>query len=871
MKVGDDVLELRNRPADLTWPEPAERRRGLRAVGIGLPMMALFLVWRLARMNPTAGIAVAALLGVATLVAAVVYVRRGRLWSRADPAFAVMAARALAARPSPASRDGPWAVWPGRVRRRGAVEVCTDTDASCPPVGIVGPDAKATALWIAVQLALRRGGAVVEPGHMTVGDPRGAVEIHLVRGRAGCEACADPSAGGDVVHLGYAERASDLPAWCVRVVAAGSAPSETWLDQVADRRCATGIPENVDALGLPDSDDGRPLAVPIGVDPEGPITIDLVDDGPHALVAGTTGSGKSEALLTWLLGVCARNGPERLRLVLIDHKGGATFNRIAGLPHVLGVTTDLDPAGTARVLEGLERLIIRREAELAEAGFSDIAVWEQAYRDARPGTIAPPPPRFVIAVDEFKVLVQGNAAALDSFVRTTAQGRSLGIHLIAATQRPGGAVSAAMRANIDLVVCLRTSDARESQEVRGDDRAARLPRIPGRALIGTREFQWARVDNPHAEAARLAAKWGPAPPSAPLWAPPLPDSAPAGAFGTCEIPGDPAHQPLIWDGPTLLVTAPATAGDAALQMALAAAEDAARKGGLPVHVLSSAPPRGGTWSSWSPTTDAQACARIVDGIGAESGHILVVDRLDDLMATLGNAAGTALAERAWRELVRGALDRRCRLVVAAGSRSRPPAGFDQCLHAVHSADDRIPHGLPASTPISPVPGRVIAKGFHPTPVPAQVHVGTGTSPPRPTAPSGQDPPGCIGHATLLESRPVTVSADQTRWTVLAKDPLGTVDAINAARADIGEAPLPLDAEDGILTLRPHEWSRLLQLEDDRSTILIAPRPEVLQWVRSATDHPFLHPHCEQRKHNSGLLVRDGRSSPFSLVSVNFAD
>ncbi|OLO47106.1 cell division protein FtsK [Actinomyces oris] len=215
------------------------------------------------------------------------------------------------------------------------------------------------------------------------------------------------------------------------------------------------------------------LSAVLGVGARGPVRADLVTDGPHALLAGTTGSGKSELLISWLVQLALSRAPDRLTLVLVDYKGGAAFGPLAGLPHTAGVLTDLDPAGTQRALSSLEAEVHRRERILAAHGAKDV-------------TCLPPRvviPDLVVAVDEFATLAGEHAEVLESLVRIAAQGRSLGIHLILATQRPQGAVSPAIRANTSLRVCLRVLDAADSRDVLGHDGAARLGHHPGRVLV----------------------------------------------------------------------------------------------------------------------------------------------------------------------------------------------------------------------------------------------------------------------------------------------------------------------------------------------------------------------------------------------------
>ena len=215
------------------------------------------------------------------------------------------------------------------------------------------------------------------------------------------------------------------------------------------------------------------LSAVLGVGARGPVRADLVADGPHALLAGTTGSGKSELLISWLVQLALGRAPDRLTLVLVDYKGGAAFGPLAGLPHTAGVLTDLDPAGTQRALSSLEAEVHRRERILAAHGAKDLSCLP-------PRVVVPD---LVVAVDEFATLAGEHAEVLESLVRIAAQGRSLGIHLILATQRPQGAVSPAIRANTSLRVCLRVLDAADSRDVLGHDGAARLGHHPGRILV----------------------------------------------------------------------------------------------------------------------------------------------------------------------------------------------------------------------------------------------------------------------------------------------------------------------------------------------------------------------------------------------------
>ncbi|MEI2826800.1 MAG: FtsK/SpoIIIE domain-containing protein [Dermatophilaceae bacterium] len=216
-------------------------------------------------------------------------------------------------------------------------------------------------------------------------------------------------------------------------------------------------------------------------DTDDPVVLDLVVDGPHCLVGGTTGSGKSELLITMVATLAAANRPDELCFVLVDYKGGAAFGACRDLPHVVGLVTDLDPAGAARAITSLTAELKRRESLLAARGCADLTAYQRVCREGDPRI-----PRLVIMIDEFRTLADEFPLLIDGLVRIAAQGRSLGIHLVIATQRPGGAVTADMRANLSLRIALRVRDTVDSLDVIDSPAAATLPAdLPGRAIVTT--------------------------------------------------------------------------------------------------------------------------------------------------------------------------------------------------------------------------------------------------------------------------------------------------------------------------------------------------------------------------------------------------
>lgn len=225
-------------------------------------------------------------------------------------------------------------------------------------------------------------------------------------------------------------------------------------------------------------------SAPVGAAAEGVFSIDLRADGPHALVGGMTGSGKSELLRSLVATMAAADPPTRLSFLLADFKGGLAFDECADLPHVAGFVTSLDARLARRVLLSLDAELHRREAILAREGVDDL----DALVRGRAGEA---PPRLVIVIDEFAALVAGvEQAAMEELVAglvaTAQRGRALGLHLILATQRPASVVSREIWANTNLRIALRVGDAEDSIAVIGIQDAAEIDRaLPGRAFART--------------------------------------------------------------------------------------------------------------------------------------------------------------------------------------------------------------------------------------------------------------------------------------------------------------------------------------------------------------------------------------------------
>ncbi len=414
----------------------------------------------------------------------------------------------------------------------------------------------------------------------------------------------------DTVDPAWAETVARHLAPLVDAGADGSAAvpaSVDLLEALAIDRPAGGI----DATALAQRWAGAAggAATVIGLGPDGPLCLDLVADGPHALIAGTTGAGKSELLQTLVVGLAANHAPDDLTVLLIDYKGGAAFAECARLPHAAGLVTDLDAYLTARALRSLHSELRRRERLLGRCGATDLA----GYRAARAGDPELPGlPRLVIVVDEFATLAQELPDFLTGLVGVAQRGRSLGLHLVLATQRPGSAVSPEIRANTSLRIALRVTDAGDSGDVIDAPDAASVSRsTPGRGFLrsgaGLTCFQAAYGGRPAvcsdgavvealapwrrpADGGRggttttalaelvdaidkAAAAYGAAPARSP-WLPPLPDELRRGdlpvaadpgvlVLGLVDRPDDQRREPFEFDvgrGASLLVAGAARSG-----------------------------------------------------------------------------------------------------------------------------------------------------------------------------------------------------------------------------------------------------------------------------------------------------------------------
>lgn len=207
----------------------------------------------------------------------------------------------------------------------------------------------------------------------------------------------------------------------------------------------------------------------LGVSSGGPLNIGLSEHGPHWLLGGTTGAGKSQLLRSLVLSAALRYPPERLGLILVDFKGSAGLGPLAQLPHALSVLSNFDVSAVERALEFLRADIHRREVDLQALGVN-------SYRDylasCQAAGTTPRYPELLIVVDEFRMLIDSMPDAMAELMRIATIGRSLGLHLVLATQRPQGAISQDIRANIATSICLRVASAQDSYNLLEHESAA---------------------------------------------------------------------------------------------------------------------------------------------------------------------------------------------------------------------------------------------------------------------------------------------------------------------------------------------------------------------------------------------------------------
>src|SRR5712691_4395718 len=228
------------------------------------------------------------------------------------------------------------------------------------------------------------------------------------------------------------------------------------------------------------------LRVPIGQGVNGPIWIDLNESahGPHGIIAGTTGAGKSELLQSLIVGLALTHHPHLVNFVLVDFKGGAAFKPFEKIPHTVGMVTDLSGRLTERALVALKSELKRREHILSQANAKNITQYQAMRQDPENLAISEPLPHLFIIIDEFAELTKEHPTFIEGLVSVVQKGRSLGVHLILATQKPTGSVNPNIWSNLKFRICLRVASLQDSRDMLGRSEAGLLPStIPGRAYF----------------------------------------------------------------------------------------------------------------------------------------------------------------------------------------------------------------------------------------------------------------------------------------------------------------------------------------------------------------------------------------------------
>lgn len=431
----------------------------------------------------------------------------------------------------------------------------------------------------------------------------------------------------------------------------------------------------------------HPLRIPLGRDDDGALfTVDLREaarggDGPHSLIIGATGTGKSELLRTLLIAAAHQSSPQELALLLVDYKGGAAFSELARLPHTAGLVTNLtaDAHGIDRLCASLRAELRRRQRVLREAGVDDI----DAYR-AQAAPVDPDAhsvlPRLLVVIDEYAELIEESPDVLDVLMSLGRLGRSLGIHLLLASQRLDDGRLRGLDAHLRLRMCLRTASTAESVAVIGAPVAARLPSAPGWAWVSRdgalTRLRVALVDHPadavNAELRRRAASGSsdaiPAQVArvAPVCLPelanilslaetrhPVPDiQRYRAAIGLVDLPELGEQRPLTIDltGPVAnlaVAGAPRSGRSTLLASVVAALADTTTAQQLAIHVITTAPsvltsiaglPHVGTVAT---STELAGCVitAVADTVarrqsGADEPHPRVLLVVDDVVAAL---------------------------------------------------------------------------------------------------------------------------------------------------------------------------------------------------------------------------------------------
>lgn len=613
IRIGTTVLQLRRLPRQLQVPQPHAGGLLLQSLYVLLPLVAMagFLLtdqgWSMMLFS-------APMLGLMMLRS--YPAGRGAAPGRLpDPATLALAC-AMVGEHKPNTKSCLRA-WPGRHRFHAAL-IRPDER-----ITITGTNAQVAGRWLCAQL-LATAQAQVQPvdggAHLVWDEGKNQAWLMWATAKPATRCIRAPRRVAEISDSWWrqifapttlsASQEHQDPACIALASLLDLEAGPTFASQLQDPQAAAGSAQS-DLSELSPTQ----LRACLGVGAAGQAWVDLVTDGPHALVVGTTGAGKSELLTSWLVQLAWSQPPEALQLILVDYKGGTCLGPLKRLPHCVDLLTDLEPAATARAIEAISAQLRRREQILRKSNCKDITEYEQLRRH-QPSLA--PLARMLVVVDEFATLAATQEELLEHLLRLAAQGRSLGMHLILATQHPHGALSTSITANAALRVCLRMLDASEGAPLLGHGDLPDLPRAPGFLCLST---QRGHFRCPYAGTAQESAVWidacvkaaqALAPCQSPWLAPPPANltftqaqqllaahGAPAPAKGLasslassrqnlalalCDLPEQLAYGAFNWDSTTPLgIFGTSASGRSAALRQLA---NSASQAGLVTHVIS---------------------------------------------------------------------------------------------------------------------------------------------------------------------------------------------------------------------------------------------------------------------------------------------
>lgn len=499
IRIGTTVLQLRRLPRQLQVPQPHAGGLLLQSLYVLLPLVAMagFLLtdqgWSMMLFS-------APMLGLMMLRS--YPAGRGAAPGRLpDPATLALAC-AMVGEHKPNTKSCLRA-WPGRHRFH-ATQIRPDER-----ITITGANAQVAGRWLCAQL-LATSQAQVQPvdggAHLVWDEGKNQAWLMWATAKPATRCIRAPRRVAEISDSWWhqifapttlsASQERQGPACIALASLLDLEAGPTFASQLQDPQSAAGS-----AQSDPSELSPTQLRACLGVGAAGQAWVDLVTDGPHALVVGTTGAGKSELLTSWLVQLAWSQPPEALQLILVDYKGGTCLGPLKRLPHCVDLLTDLEPAATARAIEAISAQLRRREQILRKSNCKDITEYEQLRRHQPSLT---PLARMLVVVDEFATLAATQEELLEHLLRLAAQGRSLGMHLILATQHPHGALSTSITANAALRVCLRMLDASEGAPLLGHGDLPDLPRAPGFLCLST---QRGHFRCPYAGTAQESAVW----------------------------------------------------------------------------------------------------------------------------------------------------------------------------------------------------------------------------------------------------------------------------------------------------------------------------------------------------------------------------